>query len=625
MTQKFENYANTENEKALQDFFSKIQFGNMSMKMQAVRKLIHHFRLQDDPEVDFIFVHDFPNELFEEFQSIKTEGSGVKGYHEKKILFFDVFTFIFRSRNLLMDIKTQPYIYLFLEFIKNYDDGSVYNANDLINSIMVCVSYPPNKVLFIHENCMVHFYSYFNISLVNLIGGFWKMCEHIYNLDYMKNAPLCSVKLSNCLVETIETFNKTKDERFSRLLLIIFKMLHRHRLIELVQFDVLELYWITVKVFMSRLPKIQESYFINYLPKIWIGILSPLTNLFQIDVDGKLLTFACIFSADLSNKLKKVVDGSGKFEVTNNKKQKLYIIYLTMNVYTFIDQTIKMWLRPILMELHTWLQKYFEKCSIQDYSFENQFLLLQYYLKSLVTLGCEILRGDLNIFKEFLSNLKSQPSLNLHYHFLISHFILKFPEILASKELNPAPEFIEIESFLSSLILVLGGDIYITKLKRERSLLFYEDLMSVHLPMITPAFISSVYFECWAHLLKTSEYWIPENIGSAKYKMNQQILTWIVVSLNDDTYLSEDAAKYYTRLCNQNSNNSPTDSKAIDNCLYVSDSAPASNTSKQINTYYRPTVSALLKCFMYVYELKFIFGGINSRIINLDVLHSHRF
>ncbi|KII64504.1 hypothetical protein RF11_12615 [Thelohanellus kitauei] len=407
-------YVDTQdNQTVIQDYIMNTQACDFQTQMQVVQNFISHFYNQNLPEADRIFVHHFPNKLYEEFVWMSRDGKGIDSCQEK-ILLFDIFTFIFRNANLLMDSESQPFIEFFLKFIESRDISG-YNPDALIYSIMICVSYYPNKVKFIEENGMFNFYFNFIKINGNLAHKFWIMCEDIYELDRDRNTKLSVTKLNKCQRQIMTTSVPKTDEECARLLFTVFKMFKRQRLLNVISFDVNRFYAITVSIFDDHIHKYKNSLLIVHLQKIWGGILNRRKNSFQIDLFKKLKVFAALFSINISNKLKKDLSGSVKFEVTNKIKQKLYIIYLTLVAFPVIDHQTDTWLVNVLIELHMSFQEYLQNYLFKDLPFESQFIIIKYYIKSHMTINLDISSHDSDIINGFLHRILLYPTLSNIY------------------------------------------------------------------------------------------------------------------------------------------------------------------------------------------------------------------
>ncbi|KII63117.1 hypothetical protein RF11_01867 [Thelohanellus kitauei] len=140
------------NQRARDDYFWDTLRPDLSLQIKAVKAMMSQFSDQSDFEGDNLFIERFPEDLLEEFNNMSKGEKNINRYRKKKILLFDIFTFIFRNTNVLRDPKTRKFILIFLNFIKTREYIRRYNPTSLIGSVMICVSHEPNKILFINEN-----------------------------------------------------------------------------------------------------------------------------------------------------------------------------------------------------------------------------------------------------------------------------------------------------------------------------------------------------------------------------------------------------------------------------------------------------------------------------------------
>ncbi|KII71871.1 hypothetical protein RF11_07601 [Thelohanellus kitauei] len=188
-------------------------------------------------------------------------------------------------------------------------------------------------------------------------------------------------------------------------------MLHRLRLLNEIQFWIKHFFVITFKKFL-RFKKPHNSTFVLDLSKMWIRLINGSKNKYQIDIIEELIFICAVFSLNFTHKLKKVNEGYGNFELTKIKKHGLCLIYFTLFSFPMFDHTAKTWLRNVLKVLHASFKKYFEQFSLEDMPIENQFYLLQYYLKSHVALQIKLSSRDEELFKAVFNRLITYPSLS---------------------------------------------------------------------------------------------------------------------------------------------------------------------------------------------------------------------
>ncbi|KII68846.1 hypothetical protein RF11_03051 [Thelohanellus kitauei] len=144
-----------DNHRVCFEYIGSTYMGNTFTQMEAVRKFISQFFPQSLSETDYLFINHFPMELYGEFFWMSEGGTRIHLYEEKKILIFDVFTFIFRNASLVTNRKAKSFIVLILKLIKICDGIPDFDPNPLLESIINCIIYDPNKVMFINENAMI--------------------------------------------------------------------------------------------------------------------------------------------------------------------------------------------------------------------------------------------------------------------------------------------------------------------------------------------------------------------------------------------------------------------------------------------------------------------------------------
>ncbi|KII65280.1 hypothetical protein RF11_02700 [Thelohanellus kitauei] len=255
-----------QNQRACEDYIRNTHSNDSSTQMEEVRHFISHFVTQNDPEVDLLFIQFFPIELYGEFFYMSEGQTNIDRYQEKIILFFDVFTFIYRNPNLVTDSKAKCFILRFLKLIQTCDPITDYNLDTLITSISVCVSYDPNKVMFINENGMFNIYNYFKISGTTLVNEFGVMCHQIYNLDRTHFSSLIPAKLTKS-VNQIMAVSTSDQKEFQGLMITVLGMLSRLKLLDDVEFDVTQLFDISISVFINSMHEVRDSLLLVHLQK----------------------------------------------------------------------------------------------------------------------------------------------------------------------------------------------------------------------------------------------------------------------------------------------------------------------------------------------------------------------
>ncbi|KII71296.1 hypothetical protein RF11_12090 [Thelohanellus kitauei] len=191
---------------------------------------------------------------------------------------------------------------MFLNFIKIRDSGFELDPKILIGSIKNCITSVENKILFINENGMFNLYYFFIDQIKTLGEWFWKILYDIYGLTNENRSSICPVKLTKNVSEIMSKFS-TSEEDCRKLLIIVFRMMYRLKLLDVIEFDVSTFYDVTVYIFSRLVETMPNSFYIIHLSKIWTGILQRPNNTFFIDTIGKLVYLSAIFSIDLSKKI----------------------------------------------------------------------------------------------------------------------------------------------------------------------------------------------------------------------------------------------------------------------------------------------------------------------------------
>ncbi|KII63632.1 hypothetical protein RF11_10723 [Thelohanellus kitauei] len=121
----------------MENYISDTQSSDVGLQMNAIKNFISLFSHQDDYTADHLFITKFPNNLFEECQRMSEGQTNVYKYKEKKILFFDVLTYIFRNRFMIMNTKAHSFAAFFIGLIKIRDPDLIYDPNNMIYSILL--------------------------------------------------------------------------------------------------------------------------------------------------------------------------------------------------------------------------------------------------------------------------------------------------------------------------------------------------------------------------------------------------------------------------------------------------------------------------------------------------------
>ncbi|KII73927.1 hypothetical protein RF11_15629 [Thelohanellus kitauei] len=400
----FENAEDLEkNQKVLDYFISNSQSQDLTDQILAVKKITAHFMHKYDPEVDRLFIENFPQQLYDEFTRMM-DGTTNTDLNIKDEL-FRAFRFIFRNQNLLNHDRSQSFVILFLNAIKTEDPDSPIYFFLYLNSISVCASHEPNKVLFINENGIFNIYNYCGTLLTADENKFWKMCQDVYTLDRDGSYLLSHIKITEGLTQILNKFSTTKRDVFAKLAIAVLRMVHRVRMMEEIEFNVMQFFEVARYKILEKSHKPSDVDFLMDLSNIWTCILDSSRNTFKIDTIDKLIIISAIFSLGIRFNIANSDNRYRPFRFTKHKKQRLYVIYLTLVAFPVIDRHTYQWLPGHLLKLHDSITYLFEEYSNDDICFEDKLLLVQYYIKSLVTLNITFKSIDGPLFHDFFASL----------------------------------------------------------------------------------------------------------------------------------------------------------------------------------------------------------------------------
>ncbi|KII60832.1 hypothetical protein RF11_04598 [Thelohanellus kitauei] len=183
-------------------------------------------------------------------------------------------------------------------------------------------------------------------------------------------------------------------------------MLIRLRFLDEIVIDINELFNVVINYFNQYVKKYRLPQNMSNVAKIMSAFLNVSTNKIQVDSIEKLINLGGIFSVNLINYLTKIESRS--FKLTKNKKQMLYIIYLTLIALPMLNKNKYKRLISFLTLLHDSFDQYFKKCSINDIPIEHQLLILQCYIKCPIPDKFEPSQY-FAIFQNLLASLKSNP------------------------------------------------------------------------------------------------------------------------------------------------------------------------------------------------------------------------
>ncbi|KII64796.1 hypothetical protein RF11_03401 [Thelohanellus kitauei] len=399
------------NKRTIENYKKDTKSPDLSTQIDAVRNFISHFSTQNDSKDDQFFIQYFPLELYQQFIQICNFGVIVDRYQEIQMLFIEVFTFIFRHKNFVMDCMTQSFVLLFTLFIHTSKNCSETVPEALFDSIINCVSYHQNKILFINKDAMFKFRLFFNIEDIEITEKYLNMCESVYNFVGDIRYLSC-IKLTEGVEYLIVQCLYSNIGYYIRILIIVFRMLLQNRILDDISFIMNNFYKITVSILSHDYTVYQEAMIINSLSKIWTGIYTRSQKRFIIDKMEKLTTLCTVFAIHLSNKLHKAFQYGYNFQFTRNNKMKLYIIYLTIIAYYPIEHVLNHSLNKVLTKLHLSFQMYFEKYSTEDLSIEDQLHFFQYYIKSYSITCLSLSSRDDEAIKNFLKKIITNPLLS---------------------------------------------------------------------------------------------------------------------------------------------------------------------------------------------------------------------
>ncbi|KII73829.1 hypothetical protein RF11_08200 [Thelohanellus kitauei] len=137
--------------------------------------------------------------------------------------------------------------------------------------------------------------------------------------------------------------------------------------------------------------------------------------------------------------------------------------------------------------------------------------------------------------------------------------------------------------------------------------------MGDHLSNINKFFIYMVFSLYRNQFSETSNYEKPELSENVEYKILKKVLSKTVLSFYESIYLDNSTADYYLRLCEDSSRIFPlilVDPEDTDDGLL--DGLVPSESSFTVFVK-KLCMSELLKVFILIYEMKFIFGDVNSK------------
>ncbi|KII68067.1 hypothetical protein RF11_04235 [Thelohanellus kitauei] len=601
---------------------------NLSTQMETVKKFISLDWTQDNLNVRQIFIRSFPGYLHEEFREMSKGRNNPEFHQEIRILFFETFKFIFRNKSLLNDGMSQSFVVFFLDLIKTVDPDLIFDPKALINSIEICVSYEPNKALFINENGVWNMYNYFKVKENDLFVEFFRICQEVYDPDDGIISSLSMVKISDHVNRMMSKSNIREDRDCGLHITMVFMMFERLKLFYELDLDLRQLYVITEFMLMGYIDGKRPPFCLSHLSHIWTLIFRGSRNRLRINNTKKLIVFAGIHSIALFRKLKFHMRKSQKFTLTENTKQILYTLYLMLIALPYIDRNKNKWLIDLLKDLHGLFQTYFEKYSIEHLGIDGQFHILQYYIKSYVTLCIVMSLHDRQAFQEFFDKLRNTPSLKLHLCFLQSLLWCNISFLFCSTLSHINKKLEDVFNLLVDTIKELMRPAISNKLQADKALFFYEDVKSEHLSMMESYWMTTVFSKCIKRSTKEFSIISPEGLHYSFYKICYELMAGIAIKLNDSSLCHPSLPVIFQRFYRQYSD----DTKDV---AFIDINSDLSKTLILPNFtrlhYVKNTLLALknedktylkkaFRIFTLIYELKLIFCDIDSQFRDIHIM-----
>ncbi|KII71112.1 hypothetical protein RF11_11753 [Thelohanellus kitauei] len=609
----------TEYDQAVHQYIVGVQSHDLATQMEAVKNFISDYLHRYFSKRYSVFIENFPDELFADFKRVCEVGINVGAYQDNKKLFFEVFIFISRSASFIGHFKEKLFLELFLKVIKNSDSAPCLDLIPLISSIEVLVSCDTNKSIFINENAIFNFYCYFPIKANNLSQRFKDICQRLYNdcgLPESEKSNLCPVQLKENLNQIINRYSSCQEEDIQYMLFTILKMLNRLRMLDKVKFNINQFFNCMNSTLMHVINTNDGLRFLRRMPNICHFLLTGFRNVFHIDSIDTLMSIAAMCAINISIKMEKFI----RYRIywTSNYEMNFYIIYLALVSFPIIDHNSNPWLRRMFVELHHWVRISIQNNLIEEFRFDWKFLIMQYYIKSIYTLNIPVTDQDIQSINLFMNTLVGNKDLNLHFSYLNSQWFIHLYQSLKDYQSLRSTGSAQIQIILQDLIVALSDKRYINKLKSDQKLFKYENLRSHYLPMITEDFIKSVFSQCQSQMCHAYNNQSLDHIDNEEIKLYNQIMRKVVIFLNESNYLDQKTAKDFMQLLNPNiifSSNVEGDPNDIRS---NSDDVVLYNASTETNALSKLPLHALFNWFYLIYEMKFMFGDINSKFADLN-------
>ncbi|KII67467.1 hypothetical protein RF11_07459 [Thelohanellus kitauei] len=282
--------------------------------------------------------------------------------------------------------------------------------------------------------------------------------------------------------------------------------------------------------------------------------------------------------------LKNETLNSNEFLKNNNTKLILSILYFALVAFPNIDHSAKSWLYTMLKRLHYMYGRYLEKCEIEYLITDDQFHLLQYYIKSLIVLKIDITDHDNQIINKFLEKRFLSNCIN------------------------------RLHDFVHRVMWALSDSEYINKIKKEQNYFVNEDLMINLSYIIDIDFMINVFTTTKSDLLNDKKFKINETNLISEFNIYKDITELTIFQFNESNYLDKHKADYYMSLCEDYSYDYSMVPPHQDRYGFICDSIPVSIISNDTNLYLKDSLIRLLGWFTLIYERKFIFGNPDSKI-----------
>ncbi|KII71333.1 hypothetical protein RF11_05243 [Thelohanellus kitauei] len=388
-------------------------------------------------------------------------------------------------------------------------------------------------------------------------------------------------------------------------------MLHRLGWLDDTELSIEDLARVTSGVVSDYQHKHLDNLYMLHASKIWSVIISRPCSTFIINTTQRCECAGCVFSIYISSKLKKDFEGSGRFEMTKHTKQMLYIIHLTLDAEIYKHPVFSN--EIVYKELHTSIQEFFEKDLFENHTTENQFLLLQLYLKCKITIKGTFSPHDEQVFYLLFDSFATYPSLKLNSVYLFSHVLYQLSVQWNSEELNMPSNLEKIKLFTRELILALSNDFYVNKLQSEQKLLLYEDIKKNHISMITDDHVTYVFIRCKCHLRNQFKYESFEVFGNEEYTLYKKVLAKVVISFYESIFLDIITVEDYLNMLENYSSHLSN----IPSYQNIYGNMPGPSSHAQTIHLGRLSIPGILRWFMLMFELKFLFGDINSQFTEL--------